>query len=219
MSTNAAAKDILDRYIAGATFAYILLVGIATDWITEATKRAMNFAEDLAADEMAGYVRPTLAGLATSEDDANNRAELTAGQATINNLAAATFAGCSMTAASAVLTSSGAPFAAGDVGKIVRVPGAGAAGADLYSRIASYQANNQVTLSDAAGTTVADVAVAIAVAGVAVIRQVTDDTDSPILEVFDIRPAAGQESTASFPSGANFQVSAGADGILHVSTV
>ena len=132
---------------------------------------------------------------------------------------AQTFAACSMTAASAVLTSSGTPFAASDVGKIVRVPGAGAAGADLYSRIASYQANNQVTLADAAGTTVADVAVAIAVAGVALIEEITNDADSPIVELFDIRPDVGFESEASFPSGANFQVSAGTAGIFHLVVV
>lgn len=219
MSTNAAAKRIADKFIAGSTFRYMLLTGISTDWVTAASLRAMDFAEDLAADEMSGYTRPTLASVTTSEDDANNRAEITAGQATVSNLSAATFAGCSITAAATTLTSSGTPFAATDVGKIVRVPGAGAAGVDLYSRIASYQANNQVTLADAAGTTVSGVAVAVAVAGVALIEAITNDADSPIVEVFDIRPSAGQESTASFPSGANFQVSAGTDGIFHVSTV
>jgi hypothetical protein len=59
-----------------------------------------------------------------------------------------------MTAGSAALTSAGAAFVAGDVGKKVRVVGAGAAGVDLISTISARISGTQVTLADNAGTTV-----------------------------------------------------------------
>lgn len=63
-----------------------------------------------------------------------------------------------MTSASAVLTATTnvdwAGFVAADVGKLIRVAGAGVSGADLATTIASYQSATQVTLSVAASTTV-----------------------------------------------------------------
>jgi len=46
-------------------------------------------------------------------------------------------------------------FVAGDVGRVIRVAGAGAAGADLTTTIEAYTNNTTVTLATAAGTTVA----------------------------------------------------------------
>ena len=53
-----------------------------------------------------------------------------------------------------VLTSANNPWSAADVGKAIDVAGAGAAGATLRSRIMAYTSAGQVTLADAAGTTV-----------------------------------------------------------------
>lgn len=53
-----------------------------------------------------------------------------------------------------LLTSTSAPFAAGDVGKSIVVAGAGAAGAKLRTTIASFVSEAQVTLANAAATTV-----------------------------------------------------------------
>lgn len=61
-----------------------------------------------------------------------------------------------MTSPSTTLTcATSAPFAAGDVGKLIRVAGAGAGGADLDTTIATYVSPTQVTLTDAPSTTVA----------------------------------------------------------------
>lgn len=63
--------------------------------------------------------------------------------------------GGAMTAASATLTVTGGnTFAATDVGKTIKVPGAGAAGATLTTTIATYVSATQVTLTVAASTTV-----------------------------------------------------------------
>lgn len=218
MPTNKYAAHVAGL-AAAETYRYVLLTGISTDWMTAATVRGMDYVEDVAADEMSGYTRPLVPSVTVEEDDANDRAELHADQASIANLSANTFDGCSIDEADTTLTASaGGTFAATDVGKIVRVPGAGAAGADLYSRIASYTSGTEVELADAAGTTVADVDVAIAVAGIAIACEVTDDTDSPLVECYDIRPANGSEDQAYFPSGAAFQVSDGADGFFQFPT-
>jgi hypothetical protein len=62
-----------------------------------------------------------------------------------------------MTSGSAVLTSATIGWAAGDVGKTIYVRGAGAGGKYLASTIASYQSATQVTLADAAVTSVSGV--------------------------------------------------------------
>ena len=59
-----------------------------------------------------------------------------------------------MSSASAVLTSATIGFASGDVGKTIYVRGAGAGGKMLASTIASYQSATQVTLANAAATSV-----------------------------------------------------------------
>ncbi len=74
---------------------------------------------------------------------------------------AQTFSG-SITATDKTLTSSTAIFAISDVGKNVRVPGAGAAGADLTTTIASFTSSIEVELTAAAGTTVSGVTSAFA---------------------------------------------------------
>jgi hypothetical protein len=64
--------------------------------------------------------------------------------------------GGAMTSASAVLTTTaGTAFTAAHVGKEIRVPGAGAAGAELVTTISAYTSATQVTLTVAASTTVA----------------------------------------------------------------
>ncbi len=60
-----------------------------------------------------------------------------------------------MNGTTAVLTSASGRFAAGDVGKYIEVAGAGAAGATLFSTIASYQSATQVTLAAVSATVVA----------------------------------------------------------------
>jgi hypothetical protein len=61
----------------------------------------------------------------------------------------------SMTAASAVLTSASSRFAAGDVGKLILVKGAGPAGVTtLVTTISAYTSATQVTLTATASTTV-----------------------------------------------------------------
>lgn len=62
-----------------------------------------------------------------------------------------------MTAGNAVLISQGnARFQMEDVGKAIRVSGAGPGGEDLFTTIASLQSLTQVTLAEAASTTVTD---------------------------------------------------------------
>lgn len=70
------------------------------------------------------------------------------------NEAAGTDVG-SIAAGTKVWTSPDDPWTAADVGKVAHVAGAGAAGAVLVTTIASFQAAGQVTLADAASTTVA----------------------------------------------------------------
>lgn len=63
--------------------------------------------------------------------------------------------GGAMTATSTTLTTTGGnTFAATDVGKTIKVPGAGAAGATLTTTIATYVSATSVTLTAAASTTV-----------------------------------------------------------------
>jgi hypothetical protein len=58
-----------------------------------------------------------------------------------------------ITAGQLLLNSPSAPFAPGDVGKLVLIESAGSAGSVLFSKISSYNAPNQVVLHDAAGGT------------------------------------------------------------------
>jgi len=66
-----------------------------------------------------------------------------------------TLADGAIAAADNTLTSATAAFTAGDVGRAIVVNGAGAAGANLTTTIASINSGTSVELTDAAGTTVA----------------------------------------------------------------
>lgn len=57
-----------------------------------------------------------------------------------------------MTSGSGVVTATASVFAATDVGKLLRVPGAGGSGAPLKARISGYTSATQVTLDVAAST-------------------------------------------------------------------
>jgi hypothetical protein len=59
----------------------------------------------------------------------------------------------SIASGDAALTVSGASFASADVGKVIAVPGAGTAGATLWSTISARTSSTQVTLANAASTT------------------------------------------------------------------
>ena len=63
-------------------------------------------------------------------------------------------ADAAITSASHTLTSASAGFASGDVGKVVYIIGAGAAGADLTTTISAFTNSTTVTLTAAAGATV-----------------------------------------------------------------
>lgn len=92
-----------------------------------------------------------------------------------------------ITTGTAVLTSAGASFAATDVGKVVVVAGAGAAGAKLVTTIAGYTSATQVTLTAGAGTTVSG----------ATFFYGTDDTAA-----FQAALDAASQATVFVPSGA-----------------
>lgn len=62
---------------------------------------------------------------------------------------------CSITATDKTLTSVNDVWTAADVGKVIHVQGAGVAGATLETTIASFTAADEVELTDAASTTVA----------------------------------------------------------------
>lgn len=85
-----------------------------------------------------------------------------------------------MNGSTGVLTSASGKFAAGDVGKSILVVGAGAASANLYTTIASFQSATQVTLAANSQTSV----------GAAAVTWGTDDTTA--LQAFlNTIPAGG----------------------------
>ncbi len=59
-----------------------------------------------------------------------------------------------MSSSSTTVTSASGNFSPADVGNAITVKGAGASGADLLSTIAAYVSDTNLTLADAAGTTV-----------------------------------------------------------------
>jgi hypothetical protein len=69
-----------------------------------------------------------------------------------------------MTAASAVLTSTSGPFAAGDVGKAIVVRGAGVNASDLRTTIQAFTSATQVTLAANASLTVSSAVVRMSLA-------------------------------------------------------
>ncbi len=94
-----------------------------------------------------------------------------------------------ITAAAATLTSAAAAFTSADVGKAAWVEGAGAAGADLLTTIATYTDPNTVELTAAASTTVSS----------AKARYGTDDTAAIQLALDE---GASRGWTIRFPRGA-----------------
>ncbi len=60
----------------------------------------------------------------------------------------------SITSGAAILTSASALFSASDIGRTIRVAGAGVAGANLDTKITVFTSNTQVTLANNASTTV-----------------------------------------------------------------
>ncbi len=65
-------------------------------------------------------------------------------------------AGCNITSGQTVVTCATSSFTSGDVGKAAFFPGAGSSGAFLNTVVASYQSATQVTLRDAASTTISN---------------------------------------------------------------
>ena len=96
-----------------------------------------------------------------------------------------------ITATSQAFTSASNPFVATDVGKLIIVGGAGAAGEDLSTSISAYVSAGEVTLTDAAVTTVVDVST----------RFGTDDR-LPIQAAVDVKYNAGVA-----PSGGSVELS------------
>lgn len=94
-----------------------------------------------------------------------------------------------MTSGSATVTSASAAFTAADVGKSVRVGGAGAAGVDLYTTVSSVTNSTTAVLAANASTTVAS----------AQFRVATDDTAAIRNAI-----AAALNSALVFPRGAYF---------------
>jgi hypothetical protein len=201
-------KDIVDVYIATQVFKFILLVRLSADWNDEATRDGMIFASEITADEMTGYTRPT-ATVSAQKDLVNERAEFHATTMTLTAQDPQLIEGCATTATSTTLTKTGG-FTADDVGMYIRVPGAGAAGADLDTTIAAFIDADSVTMADAAGTTLADVDVQVKVIGFAKVRVVTDDTDSPIIAVLD---ATG---SPLLPNGEDLNLNISAEGYMHM---
>jgi hypothetical protein len=72
-----------------------------------------------------------------------------------------------------------APFTANDVGKLIVVVGAGLAGADLQTTIASFTAPNEVELTDAASTTVVGATVTWG-SSITLARMYTDSTNASV---------------------------------------
>lgn len=90
---------------------------------------------------------------------------------------------------SSILTGPGV-FTAADVGKYIRVEGAGPSGFDLVTSISSFQSSSQVTLADSAATAVTN---ASAIFG-------RDDT-AAIQAAIDAAATSAHTRTVFFPSG------------------
>ncbi len=97
----------------------------------------------------------------------------------------------SITSGAAILTAAGAAFTAADVGKMIVVPGAGAAGGILSTTILSYTSPTQITLAANAGTTVTTTS--------KVIQYSTDDTS--VLNAIIAAINAGYFSDVWVPKG------------------
>ncbi len=130
--------------------------GSVWDWTTG------NYSALVAADTLGGkYIKATaIASSAGAWVRDGNAVDPRWFGATGNGVIVA--ATCSINSGTAALTATGAAFTSADVGKLIVVPGAGAAGAPLATTIAGYTNATHVTLTANAGTTLAAVATEIA---------------------------------------------------------
>lgn len=96
-----------------------------------------------------------------------------------------------ITSGTAILTSATASFASTDVGKVIKVNGAGAANADFTTTILSRQSATQVTLSANASSTVTGTFVAYG----------TDDTIALQVLINTVFSSATKSGTIFFPDG------------------
>jgi len=101
----------------------------------------------------AGSTTPITVGVAQTSDGAFYHCIAETLLATAGGLVTAG-GNVSITSGAAVLTSSATPWTAADIGKTVRVVGAGAAGGNLDTTISAFTSASQVTLANTAGTTV-----------------------------------------------------------------
>lgn len=88
-ATNRAAYRIATDFLAEATSLRMgLLTGTTTNWDTAATARDLNFVNQITADEEddVSYARVALTSLSVSEDDSNDRAEITFADVTFSDL-------------------------------------------------------------------------------------------------------------------------------------
>lgn len=95
----------------------------------------------------------------------------------------------SMTASSATLTSSGASFVSGDIGKYILVRGAGTSGRDLLTTISAVGSSTSITLGTTAATTVSN----------QYARYGTDDTTAIQAAITAAHSASG--GVVFFPNG------------------
>lgn len=157
---NSDCDDVVSYY-AGKQWLYKAATGITfsiTSGLTTLTASASHF--------VAGDVGHTL----ILDDSVSGRSEIftvsaytSATQVTVSRASNRTYsavggvwehARCAMSSASGVLTADANVFSANDVGRTLYVQGAGASGAILVGKIASYSAANQVTLDTNASTTI-----------------------------------------------------------------
>lgn len=102
---------------------------------------------ELAFKTNAGQVVDMLRGLVTVKDYG------AVGDATVVS------SGCAITSSDNTLTAPASTFTSADAGKAISVLGAGAAGANLITTIASFTNDGEVELTDAASTTVASASI------------------------------------------------------------
>lgn len=95
-----------------------------------------------------------------------------------------------ITSGTAALIATGASFTSADVGKIIAVPGAGAAGVVLVTTIAGFTSSTQITLGSNASTTLSAVSATIAYG---------TDNAAALQSALDAVPATG--GTLSIPPG------------------
>lgn len=78
-ATTTIAATALEALLAGETLKCMLLAGNSTGWQTKATREAMDFVNEISADEPSGwtgYSRPTVVSISVTTNKADGRAEL-----------------------------------------------------------------------------------------------------------------------------------------------